>query len=101
MESPTLISVWTFDEERRQEVLDAINAILNDLLPEQPGFRSARLYQSADGNTVVAEVQMRSVAERQAVMELPHMLRAMRELRAIAHTNSNLYRLVTSVEAPD
>jgi hypothetical protein len=101
MESPTLISVWTFDEERRGEVLAAINELIDDFLSRQPGFLSSRLYESADGNTAVVEVQMRTVAERQAVMETPHMLRAMRELRALAHTHSNLYRLVTSVEAPD
>jgi hypothetical protein len=98
MESPTLIDVWTFDSSRRGEVLEAITRLMRDHVRVQPGFLSGRIYESADGTAAVVEVRMRTVEDRQHLLEVPSVRSALRELRGIASTHANLYRLLESID---
>ncbi len=97
--SPTLISAWTFDSSLRDEVMSVIVPLMRGVLPEQPGFVSSRLYESSDGGSVLIAVQMESVHDRQRLMEVPQVRKALRRLRGIAASHADLYQLVESIDA--
>jgi hypothetical protein len=94
MESPIVIDLWTVDSSRREELVRRISDHMRNTVIGQPGFMSAELYESVDGGVVMVSVRMRTVEERQHLMDSPEAHKAFRELRAIAHTHSRLYRLV-------
>jgi hypothetical protein len=101
MESPILIDVWTVDSSQREELVRRIGDITRDQAAERPGFISAQLYESSDGGTVVGILRMRTVKERQELMDSPEAQTAFRELRMFARSHLNLYRLVESFGEPE
>jgi hypothetical protein len=101
MESPVVIDLWTVDPERRGELLERISEALRRLLPGREGFVSAHIFESIDGGTVLVVMEMRTARDRQLLTDSPEVQRMMRELRAIASTHVNLYRLVESITEAD
>jgi hypothetical protein len=100
VESPILIDVWTADPSRRGELAELASQCIHDVAAKQPGFLSARIYQSTDGGALLVTVSMRTVKERQELMDLPETHRYTRELRAMAHDHARLFQLVESVGEP-
>jgi len=100
MESPTLVDVWTVEPSRRDELRERILKMLGEVVSKQPGFVSARVYESNDEGAVMVSVEMRSIKERQDLTDSPEIQTALRELRAIAHSQLRLYRLVGSFGEP-
>jgi hypothetical protein len=96
MESPTIIDVWTVDRSRREELLERVLELLRDVVAKQPGFVAAQVYESTDEGAVMVSVRMRSIKERQELTDSAGMVTALRELRAIAHSQMRLYRLIES-----
>jgi hypothetical protein len=96
MESPILIDLWTVDPSRRDELVRRIADMIRDLTVRAPGFVSAQLYESVDGDVVMVSIRMRTVADRQRLTDSPEAHDGLRELRAIAHAHTRLYRLVES-----
>jgi quinol monooxygenase YgiN len=101
MESPTLVDVWTVDPARREELLERVREILRDVVAKQPGFVSAQVYESTDEGAVMVSIAMRTIKERQDLTDSAEIQTALRELRAIAHSQMRLYRLVESLGAGD
>jgi hypothetical protein len=101
VDSPVLIDLWTVDSSRRDELIQRISDTVRSMLLTQPGFVSAQMYESVDGGVVMLSVRMRTVEERQRLTDSPEAHKVLRELRAIAHTHSRLYRLVERFGEPD
>jgi hypothetical protein len=101
MESPILIDLWTVDSSRQDELLQRISEHLRDVVTVQPGFVSAHVYHSVDGGAVMVSIRMRTVEERQRLIDSPAVHETFRELRALAHSHVRLYRLVESFGEPD
>jgi hypothetical protein len=99
--SPILIDLWTVDPARRDELVGRISDVIGSMLVEQAGFVAAQIYESVDGGVVMSSVRMRTVEERQQLTDSPEAHKVYRELRAIAHSHSRLYRLVESFGEPD
>lgn len=100
MDSPTIIDVWTVEPSRREELLERVLQILGGVVAKQPGFESAQVYESTDQGAVMVSVRMRTIKERQALTDSAEMVGALRELRAIAHSQMRLYRLVETFGEP-
>jgi hypothetical protein len=101
MESPILIDVWTVDDGRADELRSRISELIVSMLLDKPGFVSAELYESVDGGVVMISVRMRTVKQRQALMDSPEIHKALRELREIAHSHARLLRLVEHFGEPN
>ncbi|HEY1775556.1 MAG TPA: antibiotic biosynthesis monooxygenase [Solirubrobacteraceae bacterium] len=97
MESPTLVDVWTVDPSRREELVERVREVLRNVVAKQPGFVSAQAYESTDGGSVMVAIVMRSIKERQELTDSAEVQTALRELRAIAHSQVRLYRLIESL----
>ena len=96
IESPVLIDVWTIDPTRGPELRERILEVVRELLLDSEGFVSAQIYESIDHGAVMIRVTMRTVKDRQALMDSAEVHRALRELRLIAHSHARLFRLVES-----
>lgn len=66
----------------------------------QPGFVGAQIYQSVDHGVVLLSVAMRTIEERQHLMDSPDAHAALRELRTIANSHSHLFELVEIFGTP-
>jgi hypothetical protein len=87
-----LIDLWMVDSSRRDELIQRISDAITTVVVGQPGFVSAQLWESVDGGAVMLAVRMRTVEERQHLTDSPEALSVLREIRAIAHTHTRLYR---------
>ena len=74
--------------------------MIREIVSQQPGFVSAQVYESIHGGLVLLQVRMRTVEDRQYLMDLPEAQHAYRELRALGKTHANLYRLVATIGEP-
>jgi hypothetical protein len=96
MDSPILIDLWTVDPSRREELVRRISENIRTLTEHRSGFISAQIYESVDGRVVMVSVRMRTVEDRQHLIDSSEAHAAFRELRAIARSHSRLYRLIES-----
>lgn len=75
----TLVNVFTVDPEHQQELVDIL-VEATDVMLQLPGFISANLHRSPNGERVVNYVQWRSRADFDAMLldprAIPHMQRA-------------------------
>jgi hypothetical protein len=101
METPILIDLWTVDAARREELVARISEALQTIVVGRPGFVSAEIYESVDGGVVMSSIRMRTVQERQELMDSPEAHRVMRELREVAHTHAHLFRLAQTFGQPE
>jgi hypothetical protein len=97
VESPIVIDVWTVEPEHQDELVAAISANLERLVVGRPGFVSAEIYQSADREMVLLNLNMGSARERQALTDSPELREVYRELHEIATSHKHVSRLVASV----
>jgi hypothetical protein len=95
-----LIDIWTVDPSRRDELVAGITSRVQNIVMRQPGFVSAQIYQSVDRSVVLLGVGMRTIKERQQLMDSAEAHRSLRELRAIADSHSHLFELVESFGTP-
>ena len=89
-----LIDIWTVDPARRDELIAGITSTVQTFVMRQPGFVGAQIYQSVDHGVVLLSVAMRTIKERQHLMDSPEAHAALRELRTIANSHSHLFELV-------
>jgi hypothetical protein len=91
-----LIASWTVASARRDELFDALSGLIGDVVAKQPGFVSAELFESSGASSVLVQIQMRTVKDRQHLEELPELRNAIRGLRQIAESHDQRYSLVKS-----
>jgi hypothetical protein len=96
VDSVFIIDSWTVAPERRDELVDVLSRLFRDVLVHQQGFVSARLLESANGNSILGQVRMSTVEDRQRVEQIPEIREALRDLRRIAHAHAERYHLVAS-----
>jgi hypothetical protein len=101
VESPILIDVWTVDPSRRGELAHAIADGLRKVIVGRQGFVSAQIYESTMGDSLIVTIRMRTIEERQELMDSPDARRLLRELRTIATSHARLFRLVESFGEAD
>jgi antibiotic biosynthesis monooxygenase (ABM) superfamily enzyme len=101
MQSPILIDVWTVDPSQRVELARGISDGVRNVVVGRPGFVSAQLYESPNGDAMMVVVRMRTIKERQELTNSPEAHSLLRELRAIAHSHVRLFRLVESFGESD
>lgn len=101
MESPILIDVWTVDPSQQGELARGISDGVRNVIVGHPGFVSAQLYESTNGDAMMVTVRMRTIKERQELTDSPEAHNLMRELRAIARSHTRLFRLVENFGEPD
>jgi heme-degrading monooxygenase HmoA len=101
VESPILIDVWTVDPSQQSELARRISDGVRNVMVGQPGFVSAQLYESTNGDTIMVMARMRTIKERQELTDSPEAHSLLRELRAIARSHVRLFQLVENFGESD
>lgn len=89
----TLVNVFTVAIDRQQELIDLL-AEASEVMVELPGFISANVHRSHDGERVVNYVQWRSLADFQAMQENPGVIPHMRRAAELASYDPIVCRVV-------
>ena len=78
----TLVNVFTVEPARQQELVDLLIEATEKVMRHMPGFISANIHKSLDGEKVVNYAQWESVEAFQAMLQnedaKPHMTQAAR-----------------------
>ena len=91
-ESPVLIHIWeVLDQDRESVALRNLDGMLGEVAA-QPGFVSARLFESADRHSIASVVEMRTVEDRQRLEQLPAVRDTLRQLDGLMNVVGKLYR---------
>ncbi len=74
----TLINVFTVIPEKQQALVDALVTVTEEVMRKLPGFVTANIHKSIDGQRVTNYAQWESAAALQAMLQNPE---------AVAHIN--------------
>jgi len=80
----TLVNVFTVDQARQTELLDALDRASRDIFVSVPGFISANLHTSLDGTRVVNYAQWASEGQYKVAMQRADVREHIAEAVAIA-----------------
>src|SRR3954453_16207602 len=92
-ESVHLVVVWRSDPSAQRAVVEIIEQTLKDVTSKLPGFREARVFESANGTEVLLDIEWDSMEHAEQIEGVPEIGRVSRNLRGVAHRDRNIYRL--------
>ena len=80
----TLINVFTVDPDRAAELAAVLDTATQEVMRDQPGFRSANIHISTDGTRVVNYAQWDSAESYQAMLANPATQQHMADAASLA-----------------
>lgn len=87
----TLINVFTVEPARQQELVGLLNEATEQIMRHRPGFVSANIHASSDGQRVINYAQWRSEDDFKAMLADPVAQEHMQACGAIAGSDPKLY----------
>ena len=87
----TLINVFTVEPARQQELVGLLVAATEEIMQHQPGFISANIHTSTDGERVVNYAQWESKQAFRAMLANPQVLEHIAAIARFAHAEPSLY----------
>jgi len=96
----TLINVFTVDPDKQQKLVAVLIEATEQTMKHMPGFVSANIHRSLDGNKVVNYAQWKSMAAFEAMRKNPEAVPHMQAAAALAKFEPILCEVsdATSVE---
>lgn len=91
----TLINVFTVEPARQQELVQLLVSVTEEVMQHQPGFVSANIHASTDGERVVTYAQWESEQAFHSMMQDPHAREHMTATRRLAQAEPHLYRVAS------
>jgi heme-degrading monooxygenase HmoA len=95
----TLVNVFTVEPARQKELVDLLVRATDDVMQHLPGFVSANIHRSDDGEHVVNYAQWASAADFEAMQRDPRATEHMGGVAAIASFAPVVCRVVHSTHA--
>ena len=90
----TLITVFTVEPSKQDQVVDLLTRVTDETIRHQPGFLSANIHKSVDGTRVTNYVQWRSRADLEAMLQHPDTTPHVREAARLAtYVDPNVYEV--------
>jgi quinol monooxygenase YgiN len=94
----TLINVFTVDPGRQQELVDLLTEATEHTMKHLPGFVSANIHRSLDGNKVVNYAQWQSKSAFEAMRSNPQAIPHMQAAAALAKFDPILCEVVEAID---
>ncbi|EFW90509.1 tetracenomycin polyketide synthesis hydroxylase TcmH [Haladaptatus paucihalophilus DX253] len=94
----TLINVFTVVPERQDELVDLLADATEETMRHLPGFVSANIHRSRDGERVVNYAQWESEADYEAIFERPDVREHMDGALELATADYHLYDVALTDE---
>lgn len=91
----TLINVFIVEPARQQKLVALLVATTEEVIQHQPGFISANIHPSADGERVVNYAQWESEQAFRATLANPQAREHMEAMRLLAHAEPRLYAVAS------
>jgi quinol monooxygenase YgiN len=91
----TLINVFTVEPARQQELVALLVAATEEIMQHQPGFISANIHASADGERIVNYAQWESEQAFRAMLANPQTREHMEAMTRLAHAEPRLYAVAS------
>ena len=95
----TLVNVFTVEPDRQQELVDLLVRATDEVMQHLPGFVSANIHRSDDGEQVVNYGQWATLADFEAMQRDPRASEHMGGAAAIASFAPVVCRVVHSAHA--
>ena len=95
----TLVNVFTVEPDRPQELVDLLVRATDEVMQHLPGFVSANIHRSDDGEHVVNYAQLATLADFEAMQRDPRASEHMGGAAAIASFAPVVCRVVHSAHA--
>src|SRR6185295_15769117 len=93
----TLINVFTVEPARQQDLVDLLTHATDETIRHLPGFVSANIHKSLDGERVTNYAQWQSKEAFEAMLKNPKALEHMKPITEIANSDAHLYEVIESV----
>ena len=93
----TLINVFTVSPENQQKLVDMLVEATQTTMRHLPGFVSASIHKSADGQRVTNYAQWRTSEDFQAMLKDPRAAEHMKPITEIATYDAHLYAVIDSI----
>ncbi len=91
----TLINVFIVEPARQRELVQLLVSATEEVMQHRPGFISANIHASTDGERVVNYAQWESEQAFRAVLADPIAREHMTAMTHIAHAEPRLYRVAS------
>lgn len=91
----TLVNVFTVEPDRQQELVDLLVRATEDVMQHIPGFVSANIHASADGERVVNYAQWESEDAFRAMLTDPTAQEHMQAIGDLASADPRLYTVAS------
>lgn len=89
----TLVNVFKVEPEKQQQLVDMLVEATEEVMKDLPGFVSANIHKSLDGEWVTNYAQWKSVDDFRAIFQNPDALQHMPKIGAIAESSPVLYEV--------
>lgn len=89
----TLVNVFKVKPENQQQLVDMLIEATEDAMAKLPGFISANIHKSLDGEWVTNYAQWRSVEDFRAIFQNPKAREHMPKIGKIAESSPVLYEV--------
>jgi heme-degrading monooxygenase HmoA len=91
----TLINIFTVAPERQQDLVELLDRATEETMRNLPGFVSANIHRSLDGQHVANYAQWRSEADFRAMLANPEAQEHMRRSVEMARAEPVLYKVAS------
>lgn len=95
----TLINVFTVTPDNQRKLVDLLVEATEQTMRHIPGFISANIHKSLDGNRVVNYAQWRSKDDFDAMLKNPKAIPHLKQAAALAKFEPHLYEVIEAIEA--
>jgi antibiotic biosynthesis monooxygenase (ABM) superfamily enzyme len=89
----TLVNVFKVKPENQQQLVDMLIVATEEVMGKLPGFISANIHKSLDGEWVTNYAQWKSVENFHGIFKNPDALEHMPKIGAIAESSPVLYEV--------
>ena len=93
----TLINIFTVEPKNQQRLVDMLVVATEQTMRHMPGFVTANIHKSLDGERVANYAQWRSREDFEAMLKNPAALAHMKPITEIAKFDAHLYEVMETI----
>ena len=89
----TVINVFSVEPKNQQQLIEQLKELSKNFVELQPGFVSANVHRSFDGNRVISYAQWKTKEDYQSIYANPDAMAFLDKIKTISKFNWNLYQV--------
>ena len=89
----TVINVFSVEPKNQQRLIEQLKELSKNFVELQPGFVSANVHRSFDGNRVISYAQWKTKEDYQSIYANPDAMAYLDKIKTVSKFNWNLYEI--------